>query len=72
MARFSPVRSQCQFDTPGERRFPERLEKQESHAAAPEQELNLSFLFAYRRCCRQRSNPIAGSGLDPTNIARIN
>jgi len=27
MARFSPVRSQCQFDTPGERRFAERLEK---------------------------------------------
>ncbi len=27
MARFFPVRSQCQFDTPGERRFAERLEK---------------------------------------------
>ncbi|MHB1371618.1 MAG: nuclease-related domain-containing protein [Pseudomonadaceae bacterium] len=26
MARFSPVRSQCQLDTPGEQRFPERLE----------------------------------------------
>lgn len=26
MALFSPVRSQCQFDTPGERRFAERLE----------------------------------------------
>ncbi|WP_226686227.1 hypothetical protein [Stutzerimonas stutzeri] len=26
MARFFPVRSQCQFDTPGERRFAERLE----------------------------------------------
>lgn len=24
MGRFSPVRSQCQFDTPGERRFTER------------------------------------------------
>ncbi len=24
MARFFPVRSQCQFDTPGERRFAER------------------------------------------------
>lgn len=27
MARFFPVRSQCRFDTPGERRFAERLEK---------------------------------------------
>ncbi|HCV79221.1 MAG TPA: DNA helicase II, partial [Pseudomonas sp.] len=27
MARFFPARSQCQFDTPGERRFAERLEK---------------------------------------------
>ncbi|WP_239664843.1 hypothetical protein [Stutzerimonas stutzeri] len=27
MARFFPVRSQCQLDTPGERRFAERLEK---------------------------------------------
>lgn len=27
MARFFPVRSQCQFDTPGERRSAERLEK---------------------------------------------
>ena len=27
MARFFPVRSQCQFDTSGERRFAERLEK---------------------------------------------
>ncbi len=27
MARFFPVRSQCQFDTPGERRFAGRLEK---------------------------------------------
>ncbi|KJS75059.1 MAG: hypothetical protein JL55_20815 [Pseudomonas sp. BICA1-14] len=27
MARFFPVRSQCQFDRPGERRFAERLEK---------------------------------------------
>ena len=27
MARFSPVRSQCHFDTPGERRLAERLEK---------------------------------------------
>ncbi len=27
MARFSPVRSQCQFGTPGERRFAKRLEK---------------------------------------------
>jgi len=27
MARFSPVRSQCQFDTSGQRRFAERLEK---------------------------------------------
>jgi len=26
MARFFPVRSQCQFDTPGKRRFAERLE----------------------------------------------
>ena len=26
MARFIPVRSQCQFDTSGERRFAERLE----------------------------------------------
>ncbi|MFK4026217.1 hypothetical protein [Stutzerimonas balearica] len=27
MARFFPVCSQCQFDTPGDRRFAERLEK---------------------------------------------
>ncbi|HSX71264.1 MAG TPA: 3'-5' exonuclease [Pseudomonas sp.] len=27
MARFFPTRAQCQFDTPGERRFAERLEK---------------------------------------------
>ncbi|AGA84657.1 NERD domain-containing protein [Stutzerimonas stutzeri] len=27
MARFFPVRSQCLFDTPGERRLAERLEK---------------------------------------------
>ena len=27
MARFVCIRSQCQFDTPGERRFTERLEK---------------------------------------------
>lgn len=27
MARFFPVRSQCQFDTAGERRFAERLER---------------------------------------------
>lgn len=27
MARFFPVRSQCRFDTAGERRFAERLEK---------------------------------------------
>lgn len=27
MARFFPARSQCQFDTAGEHRFAERLEK---------------------------------------------
>ena len=27
MGRLPPVRSQCQFDTSGERRFVERLEK---------------------------------------------
>ena len=27
MARFFPVRSQCQLDTPGKRRSAERLEK---------------------------------------------
>ncbi len=29
MARFFPIRLQCQFDTPGERRFAERLERKD-------------------------------------------
>ncbi|WP_207212263.1 NERD domain-containing protein [Pseudomonas songnenensis] len=33
MARFFTVRSQCEFDTPGERRFAERLEDDSSAAA---------------------------------------